>query len=127
MANARRGEVDFKVDGKTWTLRYSANALCELEDHLGKTTGEIIAAMQSPSGASMRMLRSIFWGGLIDDQPDVDVKAAGDLMTSVGVGRVSELVGDAFARAFPDVDEPAEEPDGRPRKGSEAAGTGMKS
>lgn len=120
MANPVRGEVEFTAGDKTWTLRYTANSLCELEDHMGKTTTEIISVMQGDPG--VKAVRSVFWAGLIDRHPDMDVRQAGEIMTDAGgITRAIELIGDAFSRAFPASEEGA-----RPQRGARA-GNGRKS
>lgn len=125
MANPQKGEVSFEADGKTWTLRYSANALCELEDHLSRGVVDIASELQSwgppvgPDGKSsgetperaaervklirLGTLRAVFWAGLRDHHPDIDIRHAGDLLVAAGgaMGGLA-LVADAFAQAFPE-------------------------
>lgn len=117
MANRHRGQASFEADGKTWLVSFSANALCELEDVLDMRVSEIAEAMGDPKGMRLKTARAVFWAGLQDNHPEVDVKAAGNLMT----GRIPEamgVVGRAFALAFPeatagaDVDPPKPGQDG---------------
>jgi hypothetical protein len=147
MANPHRGEVSFEANGKIWTLRYSANALCALEAELDRGILDIAAEMQSwgpPLGADgkpldetadqvaararrvrLSFVRALFWAGLTEDAPHLTLAHAGDLMTEIGGLQVAvSLVVDAFAKAFPD----AETKDARPRKpGQAGAGLGLNS
>lgn len=121
MANAERGEVSFDVDGKTWTMRYSANALCELEDLLDLGTAEIVARLQDPKGVRMKLVRALMWAGLHDRHPEMELSGAGDLISELGFDKATALIGDAAAKAFPPP--PASDNGEGPRKG-EAAGSG---
>lgn len=122
MANRLKGEIGFEALGKSWTLRYSANAMCELEAALDKPIGEIVGmlrAMQSESGASIRTLRTVFWGGLSDIHDGLTEKDAGEIITEIGFDRTGQLIGEALALAFPDSSAAGV----RPPKGGKA-GTG---
>jgi hypothetical protein len=116
MANTERGEVDFEASGKTWTIRYTANALCEMEDALGQKTGAIIGQMQGADGVSLKTLRAIFWAGLRGGGQKVSIEAAGDVMDAVGIPAVTELIGRGFERAFPGAE--SGEAEDRPPTGS---------
>lgn len=118
MANPHKGEVGFEVDGKEWVLRYSANALCTLEDELDMGTAALVAELQKPDGVRMATLRTVFWAGLQDRQQDVTREQAGELMSEIGFANVGPLIGEAFGHAFAEAKKKA-----RPRKGGKA-GTG---
>lgn len=118
MANPHKGEVSFEASGKTWSLRYSTNALCELEDDLDRGIGDVIESLQT--SPRLNMLRAVLRAGLSGHK--VNQQQAGDLIDELGFDRTRELIGTAFARAFPPVEEAG---DGeRPRKGG---GTGRSS
>ncbi len=124
MANKHRGEVGFEIDGKAWTLRFTANALCELETAYDLPIQQVIAKLQGEAG-SVRVgdLRQFFLAGLRDQHPEVTIVDAGRMMSDMGLPAAGELIGRAVTLAFPDAEdgEPA-----RPRKGA-AAGTGQAS
>jgi hypothetical protein len=106
LSNPHKGELSFEADGKFYTLRFSTNAICELEDELDRGIVDIAAEMSSWANDSKRIrlgfLRAVFWAGLRDAQPDIDIKAAGELILSAGgIATVSGLIGTAFERAFP--------------------------
>lgn len=114
MANPIRGEVGFDVSVpgesgevvKTYTLRFSANAICELEESVDKSIVALLTEMASwvdaPEKMRMSVVRLMFWAGLRDRHPDVDLKAAGELILAAGgIVRASELIMTAVERAFP--------------------------
>jgi hypothetical protein len=137
MANKHKGEVAFEVKGVTYTLHYSTNASCELEDLLNRGSVDIALEMQSwspPLGpdkkplpetaeAALRrvrkiklsLMRAVFWAGLRDFHPELTVKDVGNLMSEMGgAAPVMEKVNEAMAASIPDEEEkPA---DGRPPK-----------
>lgn len=114
MANREKGEVSFEAQGKTWTLRFSTNALCELEDATGKGAMAVAEEMNDPERVRIKTLRAMFWAGLTDNH-DIDVKAAGDLMNEIGVDKAGLLIGEAFQASFPDA-EAGEAAKGKPAK-----------
>lgn len=120
MANPHKGEVSFQAGDETFTLRFSANALAELEDALDKSVMEIADLMQSEKGLRIKTLRTIFWAGLLDHHEGVTEKRAGDIISDIGMGEAAEIIGRAFAAAFPAADGEKGE---NPRKGA-GAGSG---
>jgi len=128
MANPHKGELSFEADGVTYTLLYSNNALVALEDKIDRGIVDISSEMgswaQNPNKIRLGLIRALLWAGLIEHHPDVNLTAAGELITKAGgVAKVTELVGEAFTRAFP----APETKDVGPRKASPASGTGQRS
>lgn len=110
MANALRGEKSFTADGRAYTVKFSINAICELEDALGLSVAELGTAMADPARLRIRMMRALLWAGLRDKHPEVTIEDAGRLLDD-GATRIMPVVAEAFALAFP-----AEEKKGaRPR------------
>lgn len=83
MANPERGEVAFVVDGKTYTLKPSMNAMCEVEARTGKTFAELLEGV-----AKNRMTdaREVLWVLLQKAHaPEFPtVKSVGDLFDAAG-------------------------------------------
>lgn len=98
MANAERGEVGFEALGKSWVLRYSTNAMCEIEEALGEPILAIANQLQDESRVSIRTLRALFRHGVEGCE---DLKHAGELMDAIGFADAGQLIGEAFTRAFP--------------------------
>ena len=102
MANPHRGEVSFDLDGQTYTLSFSANALCELEDLLNLGVNEITVRLSQSDKVRIKTVRAVFWAALTDHHPDITVKDAGVLLTRLTVAKAIDLIAQAFSRAFPD-------------------------
>lgn len=94
MANAVKGEVGFTAGGAERVLRLNINALCEIEDRLGRPAMDVFAEMQS--SVRVTSLRAIFACGA-----GVSEQEAGEMIDEIGIGRAAELLGEAVKRAFP--------------------------
>lgn len=101
MANPHRGQVSLVAGDATYTLSFSANALCELEDATGETVAQITRKLNDSDGASMKLVRSLVWAALQDHHPEVDLKKAGRIITDAGMVATMEAIGRAFELAFP--------------------------
>lgn len=124
MANAHKGEVEFTADGKAYFLRFSTNAVCELEEVTGLGANAISRELgawgppvdgkgkpkaETAEQATARLdrvrvtlVRQVFWASLRDRHPDVTIKEAGDLMAEIGgMTEALELLNQAFVRAQP--------------------------
>ncbi len=97
MANQERGELGVTVEGKRYTLRPDFNALCELEDLLGKTFTE--TALEMSNGRPNTGLRSVIWC-LLQDKHGAEIKTlkdAGNWIVRAGGGEaVMAMVDDLF-------------------------------
>lgn len=110
MANPHRGSVALQVGDRAYTLSFSVNAICELEDALDMPVAGIVNLLNEPERVRMSSVRTIIWAALRDHHDEVDEKAAGEIATEVGVPTVMEKIGEAFSLAFP-----AQEGKGKPR------------
>jgi hypothetical protein len=106
MANKQRGEVGFELDGVNYTLRFSTNAMCELEDATGVPVLQLANSLQDERSVSIKTLRAMFAAGL-SDTSDISIKEAGDIIDGLGIPRAGELIGQAFMAAFPEADSDA--------------------
>lgn len=111
MANKERGEVSFDLDGEAYTLRFSTNAMCELEDATGVPVLQLANSLQDETSVSIKTLRAMFAAGLSDSR-SVTAPQAGDIIDALGIPRAGELIGQAFMAAFPEADSDAE---GKPK------------
>ena len=94
MANALKGEVALTIDGNTYTLCFTTNAIAQVEQLLGgESIGEIAQQI-----ARVEYQRALFWGALQKWHPTVDLMGAGALMDEVEGG--SEPLVEALARAL---------------------------
>lgn len=131
MANPHRGQLAFEAGGENYVLHYTFNSLAELETLLKMNFTEIFKVLQSGE-LSINMMRSLFWAGLIEHRPELDLRAAGSIMSSVpgGPSRISELIGEAMSAAFgsetktPAAEAPPGNGAARPPMGLTPPGTG---
>jgi hypothetical protein len=103
MGNALKGETSFELDGVSYSLRYTIDALVKLEDELDAGTNEIFAMFKAGSSPRTKWVRAMFWAGLQDAHPDIDIKAAGEMMPRIpgGQAKVILLVAQSIERSFP--------------------------
>lgn len=117
MANPHRGEVGFLADGKAYTMVYTINSLCELEEETGKGVDVLAADLEAPS---ISLVRTLFWAGLRARHPEITVTAAGEIIDTLGFPEVSALIERAFNLTFPE----APKGSSRPPKASSKARVG---
>lgn len=133
MANPLKGDVEFMVGGKTYILRLSVNAICELEEKLqrgfmtvadeilkwsppmdakGNLLPEVPAAAIKRIGAmKMGTIRAILWAALRDHHPEVTLVQVGEMIAEIGgLGGGMNLVSRALVAAFVQKDSSAEDP-----------------
>jgi len=63
MANSQRGEVSINLSGKTYIMRPSFEALCELEDVLNTTLPQLVIDLQTGS-VSLKKVTAVVWSGI---------------------------------------------------------------
>lgn len=103
MANPHKGEVEFKVGEKSYTLRLSADAICNVEEATGKGVLVLLEQLNKKETVTMGLVRLFLWAGLKEHHPEIDIKTAGELIVDAGgIFAVLEIFMLAFARAFPD-------------------------
>lgn len=90
----------FEAAGKRYQLRYGNNALAELEGLLLMPITQI-GEQFTQGSMGVREMRAIFWAGLMMQHPELSLVDAGNLMDTVGLSQVAQLVTQAFSAAFP--------------------------
>tara|TARA_R110002126_G_scaffold210134_1_gene356709 strand:- start:295 stop:654 length:360 start_codon:yes stop_codon:yes gene_type:complete len=114
MANKQKGESDLRVGGKVYTLRYSTNALCVLEDAFDDTVQNIAKRFENTSnGVRMSDVRMFFHAALTDNHPDIDLAAAGLIISDAGIDVAMASASEAFQLAFAPSVAGAETPKGK--------------
>jgi hypothetical protein len=106
MANPQKGDVEFTVAKKVYTLKFSINAMVELEDKLGGSIVDIANTMSDPAKMGVKMMRTVFWAGLRDHHEAMTETDAGRIMEEIGLVEASQMVAKAFALAFPEAQAP---------------------
>jgi len=127
MANPHKGETGFDAGGVSYTLRFSVDAICALEEIAGKGVVAIAADLSDPERVSMSLLRKVLWAGLRQHHAELDLQAAGELILAAG-GLVAAmgLIGKALSAAFPEGGDPPPPPppQAAAAPAAAAAGTG---
>jgi hypothetical protein len=118
MANPHKGEVEFTLGKKVYTLKFSTNAMCEMETALGGNVVELASMMADPSKLSIRTIRTVFWAGLRDHHEAVTEVEAGRLMDDLGLVEASQMIAKAFTLAFPEAPASGPFPGKAPRNAS---------
>lgn len=129
MANKIRGEANFKIGEKTYTLCYNNEALIQLEDQLDKGIVAIMNEMQKwkedPERVRLKWIRALLWAGLHKYQPQLDVEQVGELLEQTNTVDVMTAIGDAMSKAFSDPE--SEMKDARPTTNASMNGSGTSS
>jgi hypothetical protein len=123
MANPIRGEIDFPVDGEVYRLKLSINSIIEVEDILDIGIVPLSQMFNDPTALKAGNVRAMLWGALREYHPEIDLLAAGDIMTKARLQPTILHVGRALQAAFPSPEEGKESPS--PKRGQ--AGTGKPS
>ena len=120
MANAHKGEVAFEAEGQRYVLRFSIDAICQLEAETSKGIVALISELQDRDKMSITLARQMLWAGLREHHPDITVKDAGELIPAAGgMSALLTLFSKAFASSFPSLENKSTRPRqaGNPRNG----------
>ena len=101
MANPNRGAVAVRVGDDEWTFSFSINALCELEECLGKPVPKIVEALGDPENLRLTYVRALVWAALLDHHEGTTLIEAGEVASKIGTLVCLEKVGNALEIAFP--------------------------
>jgi hypothetical protein len=107
--NVAEKEATFNFSDKTYTMIFSINALCELENDYDDVFAEFAGLLSGSGKKRNTVLRKVFRAGLSDHHPEMTERQAGLLMTAMGFHAALTKVADAFTLAFP-IPEGAEVP-----------------
>lgn len=110
MTNAVRGLVTAELGGKTWSLEYTIDALCQLEDLLDLSALDILASV-ARGNTRLGLTRALIWAALRVHHPEVTVAQAGEMIRHADGKAFVAKVSDAFLQCWPTPD-PAQEADG---------------
>ncbi len=89
MANAVRGEVELKLGGKTYTLRPTFEALCEIESRLGMGIVELVTRVPR-NRLALRHAAVVAHEGARAGGHDDDLETIGAAITEAGLQNVME-------------------------------------
>lgn len=112
MANQERGELGFECGERRFVLKYSVNALCELEDALGMSIRQFASLFKEPDSIRLKQVRAAMWSGLLEKQPGITQQQAGAIIEEITMMRAMDLVGQAMKAAFGFADSSVSEAEG---------------
>lgn len=103
MSNFARGQVPVEALGETYTLSFSLNALCRMEDYFEESvadTMERFAGLEEQGKSlPMKSVRAFVWCALTDFHGAMTEEDAGRLVTDIGLQEAVRLVMTAFEKA----------------------------
>ena len=85
-------------DGVERTIKFTLNALAELEDKFGSVQA---AFDKLEKENSMKALRAVLWAGLLWKEPDLTEKQVGDLIDLSLMQDIAQSLNDAFEADMP--------------------------
>jgi hypothetical protein len=106
MTNATEA-IGFTVGDRGYTMVLDINALCDLEEALGRPAGQVLSGLSDPATADIRTMRAVFWAGLRKQHNDLTLTGAGELLTAIGFAAGMEVIQRAILRTFPPRSEAA--------------------
>lgn len=94
VADVKRKSIKIKLDdGAEYELRFTLNALAELEDRYGSPQ---VAFDKLEKEQSMKALRFILWAGMQDAHPDMTEKQVGALIDTANMQNLMESISNVF-------------------------------
>ncbi|MGI6691159.1 MAG: hypothetical protein GX916_10105 [Clostridiales bacterium] len=67
--------MKFEAGNKSYELRYTINSIADLEEQTKRPFSEIFKL------GEFSAMRALFWAGLIDSNPKLTIRAAGQILT----------------------------------------------
>ena len=92
MANPHRGEVEITLAGKTWTMRPTFQALCEIEDKTGAELTTLARQIWDGEGSVKATAIIVSEGIRACHANGPDLNAVGEAIVSEGLNSVLEPV-----------------------------------
>lgn len=93
MANKQKAIVEIELD-KTRTLRFTLNALAEIEDKLGVPLSKL-----GEVDLGIKAAQVMLWAGLLHEDETLSLKQVGDMVDLSNLEYVQKKIGEAFALA----------------------------
>jgi Protein of unknown function (DUF3356). len=103
MANAARGSVALQAGDTAYTVSFSVNALCELEEVFGRPAPKLGEIFDDSENIRISDVRKLILCGLHDHHPDVTEKDAGAIAGAAGLQACMDAITRAFQLAFPEA------------------------
>lgn len=105
--NSLKGEVPLKVGNKEYTLKFTTNALCELEDRLNKGFSEIVMDAASKNIPSLNTVRCLLFCACMQYHKEEvsSLEVAGAIIDEAGFKEVLVAVVKTIAACLPDKED----------------------
>ena len=97
------------LDGVERTVKFTLNAMAEIEDRYGSVEKGFYELEENNS---IKALRCILWAGFIEDEPEITERQVGSLIDIAYMDELMELLGQAFEQDMPDQNNPQTLPAG---------------
>lgn len=98
MANPERGEVAIVHEGRPYTFVLTLNAMVKLQEQTGVLLQEFMTNL-----ADVKKIRTLFWAAADAHHEDLDEKAIGQVLNSVGgIRKIVALAHTLVALSNPD-------------------------
>lgn len=123
MSNKHKGEFEFEAGGQKYVLRFSANAVIDLEEAFGRTVGQLGDLFQDTATLKLSDIRTMFCVGLQDKHEDLTNEQRTKLFGELLPMDATRIVMQAFQRSFGIEQEAAGEAN-PPKPGDPTSGTG---
>ena len=88
------------TDGVERTIKFTLNAMAELEDRYGS----VEEAFKQLDNNSIKAVRCILWAGLIHEDPDLTEQQVGNLIDIQYMQGLMASLGDAFDADMPEAE-----------------------
>lgn len=85
------------TDGVERTIKFTLNAMAELEDRYGS----VEEAFKQLDNGSIKAVRCILWAGLIHEDPDLTEQQVGNLIDLQYLQELMSSIGEAFDNDMP--------------------------
>ena len=105
MANPHRSEVALSLDGVTYNLKLSNNAICAVEQASGKNLFEIISALFK---GNVWAASAFLYGGLLANHPGISYEQAAEMVPLNDLLPFMKIIIEMVNAAFPAPDANAE-------------------
>lgn len=92
--------IPFEVGGRSFRMKIGVNAMCDIENSLGRPISSVAEDLQS-GVVEMKVIRAIFAASVT---PSITTVEAGDMIDELGMEEAGQLIGPAFMEAFPAAD-----------------------
>lgn len=94
--------VEFEALGRRWSLRYDVKALCEIEAQTGMSINKAGRLLADAENLKVTDLVMFFGAGVAAVSGVAPAREeVMSIMTELGMARAGQLIGEAFALAFP--------------------------